>query len=122
MKLFLKRDAVASSSDVDGVLGEMRKLQDLTEVAFNEYSGAQRILQSRSEKILELSNRLRNGAHPVRERARLEDDLRRMQDTKSLEETVRIKRAAYEDARKKLKEVTERFNASYLAVELPEAK
>lgn len=122
MKIFLKRESVASPSDVDGVLGEMKKLQDTTESLFLELSGAQRVLQSRSEKILELSNRLRHGAHPVREKERLEGDLKRLQDTKELEQKVELKKKEYNTARAKLKELMDAFNKSYLQVDIPEQK
>lgn len=122
MLIHFKKSALADSSEIDGVLSDMKRLQDQTETAFLELSGAQRMLQSRSEKIMELSNRLRHGAHPTREKERLESDLIKLKNTTELEKTVETKRQAYDELRNKLKTLQDRFSRDFLTVDIPSGK
>lgn len=117
MKVFLKRSAVGSTEEIDKLLKELRAQQDEVEACSHQLVGAQRQLDSRLSKISELSGRLKHRNYIAQEEPRLRDDLERMKDTTSLENTVMERRKAYDSAREKLRTMQNSFDETYVSIE-----
>lgn len=123
MKIFLKREMIADSGEVDRLQSDLNNQSELVSRLFAELSGTERLYNSLNERIMELTNRLKNRAYPTREGERLHSDLARMRGTLTdYDKRVQSKRVEYDLAKKTLQQMLDNFDKKYLSVNIPEQK
>lgn len=123
MRIYLRRDLIADSEEVRALQDTIKQQEELVRKLSTSAGGAQLTKANHSQKVKELSSRLKNGAHVATEKARLEKRLESLkEEVPVLEQAVADSAEKYQLALKELKELRKHFDDTYIAFDAVESK